>query len=168
MHWGRSARYEGEQARVVLLQVAPDLDHVDRSPDSPLCPELLRYPVYYSMSALPKATCPLPLSSTLHDLALLRALSEFDFTSILPPQPSLSATTDSAVTDASSRLSLDSNDKHATAVAQKFTESSHGAEAAPHGRVRTRRRKTLQSTEQSSHLLYAALSPALGDWQVVH
>ena len=49
----------------------------------------------------PKATHPLPLSSTLHDLALLRA-SDLDFASLLPPssQKSDSATDSASPEDA--------------------------------------------------------------------
>ena len=134
MRCSRSARYEG--ARRAL---APDLDHVDRSPDSLLCPELLisQAPLYHNMSAFPKATYPLPLSSTLHDLALLRA-SEFDFTSILPPQPSLSATTDSAVTDAFSRPSRNPNDE--TVEARYSDRSKVDGNLARHRGCSTRTR----------------------------
>ncbi|KAI0686195.1 hypothetical protein C8Q76DRAFT_636280 [Earliella scabrosa] len=43
----------------------------------------------------PKATHPLPLSSTLHDLALLRA-SDLDFASLLPPSKKSESATGSA------------------------------------------------------------------------
>ncbi|KAI0744854.1 hypothetical protein C8Q76DRAFT_789329 [Earliella scabrosa] len=43
----------------------------------------------------PKATHPLPLSSTLHDLALLRA-SDLDFASLLPPSKNSESATDGA------------------------------------------------------------------------
>ena len=86
------------------------------------------------MSALQKPsskdTHPLPLSSTLHDLALLRA-SDLDFASLLP-QPSQSAMTESAATatDASSSPSSDPNDAAVEDSVQRSLEFSREARAA--------------------------------------
>ena len=78
----------------------------------------------------PKQTHPLPLSSTLHDLALLRA-SDLDFASLLP-QPSQPAKTDSAAT-ATNASSSPSSDPHDAAVedsVQRSLEFSREARAA--------------------------------------
>ena len=84
------------------------------------------------MSALQKPsskdTHPLPLSSTLHDLALLRA-SDLDFASLLP-QPSQSAKSDSAPTDASSSPSSDPHNAAVEASVQRSLEFSREARAA--------------------------------------
>ncbi|KAI0708161.1 hypothetical protein C8T65DRAFT_708565 [Cerioporus squamosus] len=72
-----------------------------------------------------KDTHPLPLSSTLHDLALLRA-SDLDFASLLPQQQASSSTTDPAAGDASSGPS----DAAVEASVQRSLEFSREARAA--------------------------------------
>lgn len=54
----------------------------------------------------PKAVHPLPLSSTLHDLALLRA-SDLDFAALLPPSTSSSAENSDPVVEQSVQRSLE-------------------------------------------------------------
>ena len=75
-----------------------------------------------------KDTHLLPLSSTLHDLALLRA-SDLDFASLLP-HPSQPAKTDSTTTDASSSMDSDPNGAAVEDSVQRSLEFSREARAA--------------------------------------
>lgn len=75
-----------------------------------------------------KDTHPLPLSSTLHDLALLRA-SDLDFASLLP-QPSEQAKPTTTVDDASSSPAQASSDAAVETSVQRSLEFSREARAA--------------------------------------
>ncbi|TFK82558.1 hypothetical protein K466DRAFT_500100 [Polyporus arcularius HHB13444] len=76
-----------------------------------------------------KDTHPLPLSSTLHDLALLRA-SDLDFASLLPQPSQHQQASSSTTSSASDDASPSSSDATVEASVQRSLEFSREARAA--------------------------------------